>query len=233
MSEGPGAFARDEGDAPAEEELAQAMTSADEVFTQVLARWGEVSGCFVLLGERVDLGEQSGAEQQGELLGVTAIGLDALAGLAWDERGSHEHEAGLAPGGDLALQGIAAGPGFVAVAHVPRGEAGDALEHLADGLSLVGDPPLDWGVVAREKRRHVDPRLVDVETDKSGTLHRRLLSYAALAFRLPTRGLRRLEAVGVACDNSDFTTGAGTSRFPRSSVSAYPLHAASFQRGVP
>ena len=56
------------------------MASADEVFTQVLAGSGEVSGGFVLLGERVDRGEQPGPEEKSELLGVAAIGLDALAG---------------------------------------------------------------------------------------------------------------------------------------------------------
>jgi len=219
VSEVPGALAR-EGDGAAEEELRDAVTCADEVLAQVLASAGEVASGFIFLGQRLDLGEEAGAEEVSELLGVAAVGLDLLAGLAGDEGGGDEHAARVTPRDDLPLQRVAAGACLVAVANVAGGQIGDLLQHLADGLWLVGNPPLDRGVLPGKKDRDVDPALVDVETDESGTLHGRLLSYAALATRSPTRGLRRLQAVGVACCNDDFTIGAGTVLLPSLLLSA-------------
>jgi len=69
VGEGPGPLARREGDGTAEEELAEAMTGADEIFAQVLAGSREVASRLVLLGERLDLGEEARPEQQRELCG--------------------------------------------------------------------------------------------------------------------------------------------------------------------
>lgn len=74
-------------------------------------------------------------------------------------------------------------------------------------------------------------RLCTSSPTKVVACHRRLLSYAALALRPPTRGLRRPHAVGVACNNSDSTIGAGTCSLPCESVPPYSVHACLLPEG--
>jgi len=61
--------------------------------------------------------------------------------------------------------GVAAGTGFVAVANVAGGELGNLLQHSADGLWLVANPPLERSILPGRKDRDVDPAVVDVKTD--------------------------------------------------------------------
>ena len=69
------------------------MPAADEVLVGVLASAAQVAHRLVLGRRRMHLGQKPGAEQLGQLAGVTTIGLDAIARLARDQRRC-DHRAG-------------------------------------------------------------------------------------------------------------------------------------------
>ena len=56
--------------------------------------------------------EIAGAQETRELDGIAAVGLDAVAGPAWNERRGH-HATGDAARGQVPVEDVAAGPGLV------------------------------------------------------------------------------------------------------------------------
>jgi len=66
----------------AEQKLRQAVASAEQIGADVFATAKEVARGFFLLGGNVDRGEGAGAEEDGQVPGVVAVGLDAIARAA-------------------------------------------------------------------------------------------------------------------------------------------------------
>jgi len=131
----------------------------------------EIADRLVVDGGNIDGVEVSGSEQTGEGDGVAAVGLDAVAGFAWNERrGDDQTVEPLA--GEMPMQDVAARTGFVDEDET----SGSRLQPTDQGIDVggsgtdaadVGD--LGASIVRRVRDR--DGVFVDVETDeKSGGL---------------------------------------------------------------
>ncbi len=149
MGLGPGALARREGDAASKQVLGQAVSCTHQVLAQVFTSARQVTCRLVCLTERLHLGEQPRTKQGRELARIPAVGLHAHSRLGRDQRRSDQHAARVTPGSDLSLQRVAARPGLVAVAHVFAALARDPLQHPANRIRLVGDPPLHRSILTR------------------------------------------------------------------------------------
>ena len=84
---GPGLLGGREAPAVAEEEFREAMPRAQEIGADVFATAQQIAGRLFLLGGNVNGRERPGAIEHRELPGITAIGLDAIAGAPRNERG--------------------------------------------------------------------------------------------------------------------------------------------------
>src|SRR2546427_4990078 len=119
-----------------------------------------------------------------QLRRVAAIGLDAIAGADGDE-GGRDDRAGDAELGELPVQRVAAGAGFVADAQALR--RAEPAEELAQGLRLVRNGAERADLAVRFGNGDRDRGGVDIKTDESCTLHGdRLLSHVALRYALVT-----------------------------------------------
>ena len=96
------------------------MATAEEIDPRVFARSAQVASGLVRFSRRLDLGEQPGAEEEGELTGIATIRLHTFSGLGRDQRRRHHHAACFAPSDDLALQRVATRTRFVAEPHLAR-----------------------------------------------------------------------------------------------------------------
>src|SRR5712691_808318 len=138
-----------------------------------LAGATEIAQRFVLDGGDVDGVEVTGAQQAGELDGIAAVGLDAVAGLFRDERRGDD-QAGDAAAREVAIQNVAAGAGLigdheaVGLLLEPANEPVDVGRARADAAD-VGDV----GAAVVRDVGHRDGLLVHIETDKQrgGLLH--------------------------------------------------------------
>ena len=187
----PRALGSGEEAVAAEKELAHAMPRAGEIFPHVFTAAAEIAKSFFTLGGRVDLGEEIGAEELGELAGVAPIGLDALSRLHRSERGSDD------PAGDsrrlqLALERVAGGASLVAGEKIPSRLPHQTPRETTDRCRLVRLLPLHRLAMARGEQGDLDRLLVNIHPDVRGNLivHDRLLSYAAPAPRALTRDRR-------------------------------------------
>src|SRR5262249_24901344 len=86
MTLGPGLLRRGEAPAVTQEEFGEAVARTQEIGTAVFATSEEIAGRFFLLRRNVDGGERASAIEDGEVPGVTAIRLDAIAGAPRDQR---------------------------------------------------------------------------------------------------------------------------------------------------
>ena len=92
------------------------MSRPQQVGAGIFATAQEIARGFLLLGRNVNRGEGTGAVQDGELAGIAAISLDAIAGAAGNQRRRND-VAGNLPRRERALQLEAARAGFVAAGH--------------------------------------------------------------------------------------------------------------------
>src|SRR5262249_43761501 len=124
------------------------------------------------------------AEAARELLGIPAVGLDAVAGLD-GYQGGRDDDAGDVELRELPVERITTGPGFVAHAEgVDRAELTDELPH---GFRLVRDDSESVDFTARLGDGDSNRGGVNIETDESYILHTdRLLSHVALRYALVT-----------------------------------------------
>ena len=102
---------------------------------------------------------------------VAPVGLHPVAGLHRDERGRDDHTV-VPEVGQLAMQAIAAGPGFIAeVQSAPVGA--QLLGQLADMVGAVGEraPVADLTAPFSPCNGHRNRRLVDIQPDEHAILH--------------------------------------------------------------
>src|SRR5215216_2700242 len=83
---GPGLFGAAEPTAVTEQEFREPVAAAQEIGPNVFTTAEEIAGGFFLLGRNVNGGERAGPIEHGKVTGVTAVGFDAIAGPARNER---------------------------------------------------------------------------------------------------------------------------------------------------
>lgn len=164
------------------QELAHAMPRTSEVLLDILPAAAEVSKRFLGLSGRADFGEEVRSQELGEFASISAIGLDARAGLRRSQ-GRRDHDAADTEGAELTLQGIARGSRLVAADQIPSRISQETPGKAPDRFILVRLLPLDRSSAVRPQHRDLDRTLVNIEPDVCHNLrgHDRLLSYAALA----------------------------------------------------
>ena len=102
-----------------EQELAQPMPRPQQVRPSVIAATTQVAQCLFALAGRMDLGQESGSQQLGELAGIASIGLDPRPRLDRGQRRCDDladHPGGL----QLPMQRISGGTRLVTAAHLAR-----------------------------------------------------------------------------------------------------------------
>jgi hypothetical protein len=102
-----------------QQEMREAMARAEEIGAYVFATAQQVTGGFFLIAGNVNRGERARAIQDREVAGIAAIGLNSVAGAAWDEGRGDDVTRDLV-GREGAVQFEAAGAGFVAALHRAR-----------------------------------------------------------------------------------------------------------------
>ena len=118
MALGPGPFGRGKAAPVAEQEVRQAMPSAQEIGANIFTTAQEVARRLFLVAGNVNGGERPRPMEHRELTGIAAVGFDAIARSPGNQRGGN-HVTGNLVGGKCALQLEAARPGFIAAAHRP------------------------------------------------------------------------------------------------------------------
>src|SRR5450631_103223 len=108
------------------------------VITHLLAGANQIADGFIGGIGDIDAGEFAGAEEAGELIGIAAVGLDAVAGLARD-LGRGDENANIAVPVEAAGEGKPMRSGFVTTAQFGawmRGlELGEEFEHIVMGAT--------------------------------------------------------------------------------------------------
>ncbi len=169
MGEGPGALAGVAASVPKKEGLhllAGLVASAPNV----LAGTRKIADRLVLgLGD-IEGSELAGAMEPGERFGIAAIGLDAIAGSAWDLRGADDGTGDLLFAQEsIDLESARAGlvdePELAVLASQPPEQFGDRLQVAGDGAEV---PYLPCGAGFGD--RHVDRFLVYVESYEGASL---------------------------------------------------------------
>jgi len=155
-------------EAESEQEGLETMLGGLQIDERILAGAGEIAdGLVVDLGD-VDGSEVPGTEEPGELESVAAVGLDVVAGLARDERGSDDEAIDLLRG-EVAVEHVAAGTGFVDDEESGR-LAREVTQELVD-VGLTGADGTHEDGFFRARLGGVGDRdgiLVDVESDEEG-----------------------------------------------------------------
>jgi hypothetical protein len=126
---GPGALGARETPAVTEEEFGEPVTSAEEIDANIFSAPKQVARGFFLLGGNVNRGERAGAKQNGQVVRIAAIGLDAIAGAPRNQGGGDDI-AWDRVRGEGALQVEATGTGLVATMDGAMAtETFDELQH--------------------------------------------------------------------------------------------------------
>jgi hypothetical protein len=162
----------------AQKVLAQAVPSPDLVLLGGFAGSHEIAQRLM-----VGVGDPDGAEIAAsvgacQLLGVAAVGLDAVARHLGHE-GRRDDLAVNAEAGKLPVQHVPSGPCLVADPKAAR--VTELADELADGFRAIGDRPQGPDRVSPFDDRHRDGLCVYIHADKSCySCHDRLLSRVAL-----------------------------------------------------
>lgn len=152
--------------AEAEQEGLQAELCVLEGQARRITRATEIPDRFILDGGHVDARQITRAQQPRECDGIAAVGLYLVAGLLGDERRGH-HPAVESLSGQVAIQAVAARPGFIGKHQrrrfrlEPPNQFGEIRLAGADRADIHGRiGALSLGV------RDRDGILVDIQTDE-------------------------------------------------------------------
>ena len=169
--------------AATEQQLAEAMTGALQIFAGVIARPTQIAHRLLFRRRRSNLRQQPGAQQFRQFACIATVGLDPLAWLSRDQARGDDLTAH-ARRGDLALQRVPAWSGFVAHAHGAWRFALELADQPTDGVWLVRQLPCDRCLLRTNQHCDKEILLVRVYPNVRGNVfHDRLLSSAALTPR--------------------------------------------------
>src|SRR5882762_3346566 len=169
--------------AATQQQLAQAMPTPLQIFTRVITRPTQIADRLLFRRRRPDLRQQPSAQQLHQFARIAAIGLHPLAGLPRNEPRRDDLTADTRCG-DLALQRIAARPGFVTHPHGTRRVALELSHQSPHGVWLIRHLPRHRRRLVTNQHRDKEILLVRVHPNVRGNVfHDRLLSSAALTPR--------------------------------------------------
>jgi hypothetical protein len=153
-------------EAEPKQEGLETMLGGLQIDERIFTGAGEITDGLVIDLRDVDGSEVPGSQKPGELESVATVGLDVIAGLARDERGSDDEAIDLLRG---EVEDVAAGTGFVGneesggLAREVAHELVDVGLTRADGAHEDGFFGADLGGVGDRDRI-----LVDIESDEEG-----------------------------------------------------------------